>query len=295
MHPSEIAARFDAGDNITSVLKAASGSYENTEEIIETAYDLQAGSYIEALDRPGVRRHKLSYAGQIACELERLGPVSSLLEPGVGEATTLGLVIRALKETPAHIHGFDLSWSRVKKAREWLDSRGQSDVQLSVASLMCIPFADNSFDVVYTAHTVEPNGGREREALAELYRVASRYLVLLEPSWSMADGDGRARMERLGYVRHLEVHAKALGMQVIRHERFPYTPNPRNPTALTIIAKQPDAVPAVPQFVCPRFGNPVYDCGDVLYSPESMRAYPRFGGIPCLRTELGIIASALSR
>jgi ubiquinone/menaquinone biosynthesis C-methylase UbiE len=32
---------------------------------------------------------------------------------------------------------------------------------LVVADLFHIPFADNSVDVVYTSHSLEPNGGRE--------------------------------------------------------------------------------------------------------------------------------------
>lgn len=295
MHPSELAARFRRGDNITALLKEAAGTSENSEEIIETAYDLQAGSYIAALEDPAMRQHKNEYGAAIAKHLRALGPATSLLEPGVGEATTLAFVLDALGASPLHVHGFDLSWSRVAAAHAWLEERGLPDVQLSVASLLQMPFADDSFDVVYTSHTVEPNGGAEREALSELYRVTSRYLVLLEPSWSLAPPDGRRRMERLGYVRDLEVHAAAMGMDVVHHGAFEHVVNPLNPTAITIIAKNPSAGAATPQYRCPRFGDPVEDRGDHLYSPGSLRAYPKIGGLPCLRPELGVLASALSK
>lgn len=292
MHPMELKRRFEAGDNITALLKHEVGSDHNSEEIIETAYDLQAGSYIAALSDPDMAAHKQAYAEQIAREIEALGPVNSLLEPGVGEATTLGLVVEALASPPPHVHGFDLSWSRVAHAKRWLSNRGQGSVQLSVASLLQMPFQNNAFDVVYTAHTLEPNGGREREVLAELARVASRYLLLLEPSWRHADAAGRARMERLGYVRNLDEHAKSLGLRVLRHEPFPHTANPLNPTALTLIALDPGAAPSTPRFACPRHREALVEQDNAWFSPQSLRVYPRLGGLPVLRPESGVLASA---
>lgn len=123
MHPRELAARFSRGENITSLLKAEAGTDRNSEEIIETAYDLQAGSYIEALSDPDTLRHKQAYAARLAHELASLGPLGSLLECGVGEATTLGLVLDAIAQAPQHVHGFDLSWPRVA-GRTRTDRRG---------------------------------------------------------------------------------------------------------------------------------------------------------------------------
>lgn len=40
MHPTKIKAAFDRGENITDLLKKLNLANENTEEIIETAYDL---------------------------------------------------------------------------------------------------------------------------------------------------------------------------------------------------------------------------------------------------------------
>lgn len=50
-----------------------------------------------------------------------------------------------------------------------------------------MPLKDNSIDIVYTSHSIEPNGGREEEALEELYRVANKYLILLEPDYELAN------------------------------------------------------------------------------------------------------------
>ncbi len=160
-----------------------------------------------------------------------------------------------------------------------------------MASIFHAPYADNSIDVVYTSHTIEPNGGREIPILQELYRLAARYLVLLEPGFELATPEARSRMTRLGYARNLHGHAVALGMKVLKHKLFGLTANPLNPTAITIIEKSANAGVARPQLACPRYGDPLFQTGDSLFSPGNIRAYPRILGIPCLRREDGVIAS----
>ena len=213
----------------------------------------------------------------------------------MGEGTTLSFVLRALAPRSIAAHGFDLSWSRIATCRDWLSAEGSADCTLSVASLLHQPYADNSFDLVYTSHTVEPNGGREAEVLRELYRVSSRYLVLLEPGYELASDEARARMERLGYCRNLPGVATDLGMKVVRHELFAHSVNPLNPTALTIIAKEPSAATATPRFACPQFGDPLHPKAGAFFSSASLRAYPMLGGIPCLRPQDGVVASAFER
>lgn len=292
MRPKELLEAYGRGDNITEILRKESGSITNTEEIIEIAYDLQTGSYVSALKRPEILKHKEAYGSAIAAEILSLTPATSILEPGVGEGTTLSFVIKSFEVQPLHVHGFDISWSRIGCCRKWLSDQGCDGAFLSVASIFGTPYADDSFDIVYTSHTIEPNGGNERAILSELYRIASQFLILLEPGFELATEDARERMRKLGYCTGLVEHAKVLGMEVVRHELFPYTANPLNPTAITVIAKNPSASPAIPTLACPRYLTPLTDCSNSLYSAGSLRAYPKIKGIPCLRREDGIIASA---
>ena len=292
MHPSELRAAFERGENITDLLRRETKSDLNTEEIIETAYDLQTGSYVDALNDLSFRQHKVQYGEAIADVLTGLvSDGGSVLEPGVGEGTTLSFLMKSCSSSFEHFHGFDISWSRVAKCKQWLSSENIDNVFLSVASIFHAPYADNSFDIVYTSHTIEPNGGREVPILKELYRVASRYLVLLEPGFELATPEAQQRMTRLGYARGLKEHATSLGMKVLRHELFGLTANPLNPTAITVIEKNPAESVAQPQLACPRYGDPMVEHADSLYSPRSMRAYPKILGIPCLRIEDGIVAS----
>ena len=291
MNPKALKEAYDRGENITELLRQELDSEQNTEEIIETAYDLQTGSYVRALDSPEMLTHKQEYGAAIAAEISRLTTATSILEPGVGEGTTLSFVARGFDTAPQHLHGFDISWSRIAVCREWLSSQNCAATWLSVASIFNTPYLDNSFDVVYTSHTIEPNGGREPEILSELYRIASRFLILFEPGYELADDEAKARMERLGYCRGLVQHAEALGMKVDRHELFTPTANPKNPTAITVIAKDPSAETVSPKIACPRYLTELNELPDALYSADSFRAYPKIKGVPCLRPEDGIIAS----
>ncbi|MEO0510376.1 MAG: class I SAM-dependent methyltransferase [Verrucomicrobiota bacterium] len=291
MKPNEIKEAFLRGENITELLRRASNSKQNTEEIIETAYDLQTGSYIKALESPEMFQHKLDYGNAIAAKISSLTQANSILEPGVGEGTTLSFVIQSFDKQPEHIHGFDISWSRIAHCRSWLSNQNCPGTHLSTASILEAPYMNDSFDVVYTSHTIEPNGGNEKKIIEELYRVASRFLILLEPAYELANNEARARMRRLGYCSGLVDHAESLGMSVIKHEIFPYIANPLNPTAITVIAKNPNAPTAIPKLACPRYRNLLDDFGDSLYSDGSLRAYPKIQKIPCLRSQDGVITS----
>lgn len=291
MTPKYLQEAYARGENIIELLRDTSNEASNTEEIIETAYDLQTGAYVRALDSAELLDHKIKYGAAIAEEISSLTSVSSILEPGVGEGTSMSFVMNAFEKKPSHIHGFDISWSRVDCCRNWLASQNIVNPYLSVASILHTPYADDSFDIVYTSHTIEPNAGNERAILAELYRITSQYLILLEPGFELANITAQERMLKHGYCRGLVDHAQSLDMDVIKHELFPHTANPLNPTAITIIAKNPDAPSVQPMLACPRHLTPLTDHPDSLYSKDSLRAYPKIKQIPCLRQEDGVIAS----
>jgi hypothetical protein len=280
---------------------ASAGQAGNSVTATLVAYDLQAGSYVEhARSHPDVAAR---WGGQLAAILDPLLPTAgSLLEVGCGEATTLASVLEHLgRLSPGRRVeplGFDVSWSRISVANDWLDEHGRS-ARLFVADLFHIPLADGSVDVVYTSHSLEPNGGREREAIAELLRVARSVVVLVEPCYEMAGSEARARMESHGYVRGLRAAAESLGAEVVASRLLEFVKNPLNPSGLVVLRKPATAVSAVPlatspAHACPLTGAPLESLGDVWWTPELGLAYPVIRGISLLAPEHVFVASRLA-
>ena len=289
--PRELQARYQRGENITALLRAAGERSANDEHAIEVSYDLQAGSYVECLRNEANAAAQDAYGAEVAKTIRSLCRPASVLEAGVGEATTLSRVMENLHEPGTRFAGFDISWSRVAVAQRWLAERCLSKVLLCTGSLFQIPFAENSIDVVYTSHSMEPNGGREREIMCELYRIARRYLVLLEPAYELATPEGKQRMERHGYCRGIRQTCHELGFNLVEHRLFACQMSSVNPTALTIVEKPATSPPVAELLACPRYKTPLLRRGDVYFSPEALAVYPILAGIPCLRVENAIVAS----
>lgn len=283
---------YSRGENMIKYLKSIGQNKSNSLEDILISYDFQAGAYVKSFSKKP--DYKYNYCGAIAQVIDQLDGVDSLMEVGVGEGTTLGVMLSQLKSKPSSILGFDISWSRVKFAQDFLNDFGQKDVKLFTGNLFEIPLADNSIDVVYTSHSIEPNGGKEKEALKELYRVAKKYVVLLEPSYELGSEDVKQRMRDHGYITELHDTAKVLNYNVIEHKLFEYCSNPLNPTGLMIIKKDNHGVGNSAELICPITHSELKPHGDsLLYSEDCFLAYPVIENIPCLLKENSILATHL--
>jgi uncharacterized protein YbaR (Trm112 family)/predicted O-methyltransferase YrrM len=282
---------YDKGENIISYLKAQNDTQETTLEDILISYDFQAGNYMrKALNVPDFRKEFCVNLKRVFMEL---GSIDSMLEIGVGEATTLGILLNQMETLPKNVFGFDISWSRIKYANQFIQHLGldtKTNIRLCMGDLFNAPFADASIDLVYTAHSIEPNGGKEREALKELYRIAKKYIVLLEPAFELADEKSKERMLNHGYVTKLRQTADELGYNVLTHRLFHPTTNPLNPTGLMIIEKvNGENNPA--SFACPVTKEPLEYIKGAYFSKKALLAYPVIDGIPCLLPQNAIVAT----
>jgi len=280
---------YSNGGNIIDYLKRASNSNVNTVEDIMISYDFQAGTYIKFYYQN--KEYYENYCSSLAKVINGLCNFNSIIEIGVGEATTLANLLVKLKKRPSYIYGFDISWSRLKFAKNFLKDFSFNSVKLFTADLFDIPLPDNSFDIVYTSHSIEPNGGKEEAALKELYRITKKYLVLLEPSYEFGNQEAKKRIERLGYVKDLYKISKQLGYKIIEHRLFDYYSNPLNPTALLIIEKNSTNDNNKPTLLCPISRTKLHKYNkNLIYSKESHLAYPVIDNIPCILKDNAILA-----
>lgn len=276
-------------ENIIQYLKNLDDRDFNTIEDILISYDFQAGSYIKNFYEN--MEIKNEYCSFIANEISKLGYFDSILEVGVGEATTLVKLLSFLKSNPNQILGFDLSWSRLKFAKSFLKEFNFDAVKLFTANLFEIPLLDNSIDIVYTSHSIEPNGGEEEFALKELYRITNKYLILLEPSYELANEQAKIRMKQHGYITNLYSTIKKLDYKIIEYRLLDFSVNPLNPTALIILEKNNTSLKNEVDLVCPISKTKLEKYDQIMYSDKSFLSYPIIQDIPCLLKENAILTS----
>ena len=290
-------AAFGRGENVMEFARQARRSEENFSPATLVAYDLQAGSYVEKV--LANERANDQWCDQLAGILSPLmGKHSSLLEVGCGEATTFAGVLKRLAVTPTQALGFDISWSRCSTGLQWLECQLRR-ATLFVADLYSIPLATNSVDVVYTSHSLEPNGGREEEALLELLRIAKKAVVLFEPIYELASVEARQRMKSHGYVRNLKRTAERVGGIVTDYRLLSYSTRSTNPSGVLVIKNpvgrfQTDGNAGEIRWICPFTKLPMGQHAEAFYCMESGLAYPFLGKIPLLRPEHAVVASTFN-
>ena len=109
---------FLNGGNVIKYLKSLEGRQKNNVDDILISYDFQSGQYIKNLDLN--INFKIDYCQSLANRINEFEDCNSILEIGIGEATTLGVLKGMLKKEFNYSGGFDISWSRLNFAKSFL-------------------------------------------------------------------------------------------------------------------------------------------------------------------------------
>jgi len=294
MTPKELKIKYLKGENITHILRDQYASNTNTDNIIELAYDLQSGNYVKGMKGDNETYNlRDKYIEEVINVIKKYSPSpKSFFKGGVGEAVTLTPMLKKMQHHIDHVFGIDMCWSRLAHGKQWLTENNLPHVNLAMGTLSEIPFEDNSFEIVVTSHSMEPNGGREEEILKELYRIAGQYLFICEPCYEIASAEGKARMDNLGYVKNLALISQNLGYNIIDNVIINNTMNPLNPTSVLII-KKGESFSNNPKYACPVSKEQLIKYDSCYYSQEMLCAYPIIEGIPSLRKTSAVICSQL--
>jgi len=290
---AELRKVYEANQNVLRFCKDKLGSKATNEQAaIMHSYELQAGSYLKRMQLDLDYRQKKQDFGRTLANLFSAYRPASILEAGVGEATTLAEVVKNLPEDQGQsLYAFDLSWSRIMMgSRHFEGETGGKKCHFFVGELEHIALPDSAFDLVFTSHAIEPNHGREREILQELYRVTAGQLILIEPAYELADDAARERMDYHGYCRGLSEIALANDWKVTRHEILEGWEDPANPTMVLVIEKNSPAREGL-RFVSPFGTGELVSHGGHLFNAEEGLVFPVLGGIPYLTRSSAILAS----
>lgn len=164
---------------------------------------------------------KLMGRGKGEFALDLLGdagvaPTDRVLEIGFGPG--IGIEVAARLASQGRVFGVEISDVMLRMAaRRNRGALRAGRVELSLASVSDLPFADEAFDVVFSINSVQfwPDLRRDLKEVRRVLRRDGRLALGVQlPSWILPS----AQLEELG--RRVEEHAKAAGFrEVVRTER----------------------------------------------------------------------------
>lgn len=291
--------------NIMQYLRDFAHIKENSSPIILASYDMQSGSYVRNFEKDETntywyktkkivlknseyRKIRLDFLAEKFKKFIPLNDNAIILEAGTGESTTLILLTQALSQNFQYM-GFDISLSRVQVGRSFC-GKNNFYPKLFCADMLNIPLADNSVDVVFTSHAIEPNTNKELEILTELTRVSSQYLILIEPSYELGNEETKQNIEKHCYIKNLKQAVHTLNLEILFHDLMPASTF-SNMSEIFILKKTLPHVKNTPEYACPQCRQKLLLHNGNYFCSECGMVYPILNDIPDLNINHGILFS----
>tara|TARA_A100001035_G_scaffold279268_1_gene280198 strand:- start:3686 stop:4687 length:1002 start_codon:yes stop_codon:yes gene_type:complete len=211
---------------------------------------------------------------------------NNILEIGAGELTTLEDIFN-FKKSKIDCYGIDLSLNRLVHGVQEFKKRHNTIPYVAKANATELPFADNSFDLVITRHTLEQMPKIFKFSIDEIIRVSKKNIIFFEPSFELGSVTQKLKMLNSDYVRGIPKYLSTKkDLDVKDAYLMKNSANPLNHTACTEIKiKKSDdnnlnqrTIP----FVCPISKEILQVHNDFLYATSSSIAYPIINGIPII-------------
>lgn len=276
---------FAAGENVVEGLSR--GDETRRRAAIEIAYSLQSGEYTRFSKMP-IAEATRNEGHRLVEPILKAHAIQSILDCGAGEGTRWFDFAYPTRE----LYCLDASFHRMTYCRRNIERVASFEKTTFIkGNMTSLPFAKGSVDAVFTCHAVEPNSDADAELiLRQIFAIARKLVILLEPNYRDADPDMRARMEMHGYARNIwDVALAQPGFELLAHGTLCQSPNPLNKTSYLIFKRTISIEPAQAPFISPIDGNSLHIDGDNLLVDQNLCfAFPIVQNIYCLAIEDGI-------
>lgn len=307
---------YDENKNIMEFFREINNSNSNSSNSILHSYDIQSGSYIKKyndlinnddayaevlLNGVQTKLKKLDYFNTWAQYInDVLKPLdfSSFFDAGTGECTTLYSIINNNIQfwKDKNIYAADISLSRILYGRRFINSLPDKfNINYFTGNLLNIPLTDSAVDIVFTSHSIEPNTNKERDILQELYRIAKKYLVLIEPSYNLGNIETKNNIDKHKYIKNLYSTAKELNYNIIDYRLFNLIDYTNNSEIIIIEKSNEDVVDnnttEQHNYACPVCKNKLIYHNNNYFCSDCFLIYPVINNIPVLNKENSILCS----
>ena len=182
---------------------------------VKKKYDHIAGKYIEKyLDKKSsfiaeidkdkkvveIRGTYEKYYSDFLLNLTKKIKFNSILEVGAGELTLIAELLKKIKKKRDIKTGvLDISYHRLNKGKNFLKKKKINLHHIVKADAANQPFADNSFDIVYTSHCLEQVPHLFNKIVNECVRVSKKYVIFIEPSYEFGSDVTKNHIFKKGY------------------------------------------------------------------------------------------------
>jgi ubiquinone/menaquinone biosynthesis C-methylase UbiE len=214
------------------------------------------------------------YYGTCLKRLHEFFNLDSILEVGAGELTTLDNLLKKIKKKPKKVGAIDISLKRLSKGQNFFNKKNKKINLLARADASQLPFADNSFDMVYTVHVIEQVPQLFMKILKELVRVSSNIVILIEPSYEFGSNSSKKNILKKGYTRIKDSHFKRLNYKLIYRDilEFRYY---INGSEIVVLKKNKNTKNKnKTEFVCPITHENLFKKGNYLSNKNKTINFP---------------------
>ena len=239
-------------------------------EKVKKKYEKISGTYIESyLDKKrsfyaeienkkivrlsgGLENYYSGYLLNIIKETK----VKSFLEVGAGEFTLIYDLLKKIKNKKFNIMAaLDIAFKRLDKGNKFLKKRKINLDYLVKGDAANLPFADNSFDLIYTSHCLEQVPHLFDEIIKECVRVTKKYVVLIEPSYEFGSDITKDHIYKKGYPKISNKSFKQDNYKIILRKGLPIK-SLINGTEIIILKKKEKKKESLSNiYVCPSCKN----------------------------------------